>query len=55
MITRVFAGFNAFMFFFGNFPAARLVRSMKLRAILLARITDVPRSRLVATAQGAAA
>ncbi len=42
------------VFFFGNFPAARLVRSMKLRAILLARITDVPRSRLVATAQGAA-
>ncbi len=40
--------------FFTDHPVAHLTRTMKLRAILLARITDVPRTRLSAASRGEA-
>ncbi len=42
------------VFFFGAFSVAHLNRSMTLRAILLARIMDVPRTKLIAATQGEA-
>lgn len=42
------------VYFFASHPDAHLTHSLKLRAILLARITDAPRTRFSAASQGEA-